>query len=296
MAIEGAYVTLTISFTGLPGTDTTFTIERSSVSATGPFQTIGVAVPLLGELAVFIDTTAPIGPLLYYRVTGDQTGGVLTSTGEALPVNGIVWLKDPLRPWADLRFDFCDLTAGHSAECTTPDPEFVWGGLGDQEWNEDAGLFPVLNAEVPADVFGRRKFADGSMRFFTRTLDAIDRVYDLFTAGGPLFLQLPDEYGWHDHFIQPGPVTQIYGARDQRKPLRVWEVPFTVVDQPIGPIQGTTCANWCEVEDAFATFADLTASSGTWLTLLQGDVLCPPGFTDGFGIGPFGDGPFGDGG
>lgn len=298
MAIDDSIVTVTVSFLGSPGTDTSFTLNRSVNGTTGPFTLLGTGIPLLGEIAVFQDTTAPIGVPVTYRVTGEQTGSVLIATDPVgIPDTGEVWLKDPLRPWADIALDFCDTTEGHHAPgCTSPDPELVWAGFRDQTWQVDAGLFPVLNAEVPADVYARRKFADGTMTFFTRTLDAIDRVYDLFTAGGPLFLQLPTVYGWDDHFIQPGDVTQSYISNDQRRPERFWSVPFTIVDRPIGPVQGTECANWCAVKDSFATFADLTASSGTWLTLLQGDVLCPPGFTDGFGIGAFGDGPFGDGG
>lgn len=298
MAIDDSDVTITISFVGSPGTDTSYTISRSVNGAAGPFLTLGVNVPLLGERALFTDTTAPIGVPLTYRAVGDQSGTVLLGVDiGTLPDTGEVWLKDPLRPWADLSFDFCDTTEGHHApECSEPNPAFVWAGFGQQTWQVDAGLFPILNAERPADIYARRKFADGTLTFFTRTLDAIDRIYDLFTAGGVLFLQLPTVYGWDDAFIQPGDVTQSYISRDQRRPDRFWSVPFTIVDQPIGPIQGTECANWCAVEESFATFADLTASPGTWLDLLRGDVLCPPGLDDGFGAGLFGDGPFGDGG
>lgn len=296
MAVPTSYVRISINLVG-GVVDTTYSLYRSTVSADGPFQTIGQNLPLLGERAVFIDDTAPIGQTLYYRRIGDQSGDVHDIVNVMLPVQGLVWLKDPLRPWADIALDFCDQTIGHVASgCVLIDPEYVWGGFGEQDWDSDTGLFPILNAEHPADVFARRKFAEGSFTFFTRTLDNIDRVYDLFTAGGPLFLQLPDEYGWHDHFIQPGTVTMDYIARDQRRPERVWRVPFVIVDQPGGPTQGTACNNWCIVNDSFATYADMTATGDDWLTLLLGETLCPPGFEDGFGIGPFGDGPFGDGG
>jgi hypothetical protein len=257
--------------------------------------------PVLGTPGAMIwwDVTAPLGVDLYYEFISNlgSTTGIL---GPIVFDAGRTWLTDPVRPWADIGMDTCPPGDGnHRPECVTPDPVFVWGGFTNSlTMPVDAGLFDVLNAEHPADVFARRKYADGSFRFFTRTLEAIDLVYDLFTAGGPLMLRTPAIYGWHDQFIQPGTPAMTFVTADQRHPIRQWDVPFTVVDRPIGPIQGTDCNNWCEVEEAFTTFADLTAYPGTWGDLMQGEVLCPvtPPELDGFGMGGFGDGPFGDGG
>jgi hypothetical protein len=298
--IEGPYVFLSVSFISSPGTDTSMRVELSIDG--GPFLVINEGVALLGERAVYVSNTAPIGVPLVYRFIGEQTGSVLTANEFTLPAQGRVWLKDPLRPWADIGMDFCATgfspSASQSLDCGEQTPEFAWGGLFDFSANADAGLHDILNAERPADIWARRKYATGTLQFSTRTLAAIDRVYELFTAGGPLQLQLPNVYGWDDAFIQPGDLSWEYGARDQRLPLRNWEVPWVIVDQPLGPIQGTVCTNWCAVEEAFTTFADLTAYPATWLDLLTGDVLCPdtPPELDGFGMGGFGDGPFGDGG
>lgn len=293
-----SYVRLVIDLS--PGlVDTSFSVFRSydgPISADNPGEQIAADLPLLDQRAVYIDDTVRIGVMTWWLVLGDL-GAVNLFSGTQTTGIGFVWLKDPLRPWADIPFDFCDTTQGHAAQgCELIDPEFVWGGLGDQDWNVDAGLFPILNSETPADVFARRKYAQGSVTFFTRALENIDTVYDLFTAGGPLQIQLPAEYGQKDIFVQPDDLRMSYIATDQRRPERKWTVSYTVVDQPGGPTQGTACNNWCEVNDAFATYADLTASGATWSTLLQGLVLCPQGIEDGFGIGPFGAGPFGDGG
>lgn len=235
--------------------------------------------PVLGSpgAAIWWDVTAPLGVPLYYEFigsTGSSTGilGPITFTQE-----GLVWLSDPVRPWADIAMDTCPPgTVSHSPECGDPEPAFVWGGFtGAQAWPTDATLMPILDAEVPADVFGRRKYADGSFRFFSRTLEAIDWVYELFTAGGPLMLRVPPVYGQRDIFIQPGDPEMTYVSRDQRRPERIWDVPYTVVDRPTGPIQGTNCNNWCAIEEAFPTFADLTASPGDWEDVMSGRVLCP---------------------
>lgn len=270
------YATISVDFTGTPGTDTSYALERATAAA-GPYTTIAVAVPLLAEQDVFTDTTAPFGVPLYYRATGDQTAAVTTYTAGPLDQAGQVWLRDPLRPWADLALDFCDVPqSGHVAGCVQPDPEFVWVGLGEEVWRADAGLFDVLNSETPADVWARRKHADTSISFFTRTLAAADRVYELFTAGGPLLLQLPPEYGWADAFVQPGDATMSRISRDQRRPERRWTVPVTIVDRPLGPAQGTACANWCALADAFPTYGDLPAGL-TFADLAAGEVVCPGG-------------------
>lgn len=299
--LNGPYVAFRIGWT-VSGS-TSFDVFRR-VGLTGAVTQVGSGVPILGTLpdgrAFWMDTTAPIGEPLYYRFVG-STGAVINWVGPfVLPDVGATWLTDPVRPWADIRMDTCPPGEGnHRPDCPNTAPEFVWGGFtGTLDMPVDAGLFDILNAEHPADVFARRKYAEGGFRFFTTTLDAIDRVYDLFTAGGVLLLRTPPEYGWHQQFIQPGTPEMAYVSRDQRRPERMWDVPFTVVDQPFGPIQGTDCNNWCDVRSAFPTFAQMTAYPGTWYDLADGSVLCPslPPGEDGFGLGGFGSGPFGDGG
>ena len=297
----GPYVSFRIDWSGT--SSTTYNVFRR-IGLDGDILQVGTNERILGTTpdgrAVWFDTTAPIGTGVYYRFVGSS--GAATGWGgpHVLPAEGRTWLTDPMRPWADLSMDTCPAGSGnHRPGCPDPAPAFIWGGFTDTlDLEADAGLFDVLNAEHPADVYARRKYASGSLRFFTTTLDAIDRVYDLFTAGGALLLRTPDTYGWHDQFVQPGTVQMGHASRDQRRPERVWDVPFTVVDQPFGPIQGTDCNNWCDVKRLFPTFADLTNYPATWMDMADGSVLCPdaPPETDGFGMGGFGDGPFGDGG
>lgn len=261
-------------------TSTSFNGWRMVGSPDAPREQIMFDYPVLGTpgAAIWWDVTAPLGVDLYYEFIsnlGSSTGilGPIT-----FPEEGLIWLSDPLRPWADIAMDTCPPgTASHRPGCGDPDPAFVWGGFtGSQDWETDATLLSVLNSETPADIFARRKYATGSFRFFSRTLEAIEWVYELFTAGGVLMLRVPPVYGQRDIFIQPGTPQMTYVSRDQRRPERIWDVPYTVVDRPIGPVQGTNCNNWCEVEEQFATFADLTASPGNWADLMGGIVLCPP--------------------
>lgn len=267
--------TINVDFTAEAGTQVSATIERG-LSATGPWVFL-TTVDLLGEQAFVTDNTAPLDTAVWYRATADddtvEVYGPFT-----LVSGGNVFLRDPLRPWADLEFTFCATQAGLKREmCLPSGPEFVWVGFGQEVYRADAGLFDRLDAETPADVYARRKRLDGSLSFMTKTLAAAQRVYELFTAGGPLFLQLPTVYGWQDAYIQPGDLTKDYLYPDQRMPHRIWTVPFTIVDATTGPTQGTECANWCTVEATWPTFADMTAAGGTWADIASGETQCPDG-------------------
>lgn len=291
-------VHLSFDFTPQASIQTEATIERGPTS-TGPWTFLAV-VPLIAEAGSYYDTTAPIGPAIWYRVTG--------SPGTLLPVlilgpffepldETLILIKDPLRPWANVTAMLCSsMTQAMTFICGPVSPDIIWVGLDDKVYRADANLFDIYNARTPADIFGVRKRLDGGMRILTKTLAAKDFVEQFFAGGGPIQLQLPPVYGFPDIIVQPGDVTEEYLSEDQRKPIRLWSAPFTAVEAPLGPAQGTTCANWCVVEDAFNTFAALTASGYSWGNVAAGTAVCPTGELDGFGIGPFGDGPFGDGG
>lgn len=284
-------VYVTADFTAAPGTQTTATVERGT-SATGPWLLLG-SVDLLGQVGIFYDTTAPLDTALWYRWTGDPGGTTIVQGPFTEVSDGSVLLKDPLRPWANITLTFCaSAQQAYAAACASEGPELVWAGFGEFVRRADASLFDVYDAEMPADVYGRRKRLNGQLRLFSRTLEARDAVETLFTAGGPLQLQMPDVYGWPDAFLQPLDLTEAYRSEDQRRPYRLWSAPFTLVPRPEGPTQGTATANWCAVAEAYPTYAELTASGLTWADVAAGGA----GVTDGFGIGPFGDGPFGDGG
>jgi hypothetical protein len=292
--VSDGIVYLTADFTAAAGVQTTATIERGT-SATGPWTLIG-EIDLLEEVGVFYDTSAPLDTVIWYRWTGSP-GDIVIVQGPFIEVSdGTVLLKDPLRPWANLVLEFCETTQQALAEvCAVGGPDLVWAGFGDFTRRADANLFDIYDAEKPADIYGRRKRLDGSIKIFSKTLAARDAVETLFTAGGPLQLQMPTVYGWPDAFIQPGDLVETYISRDQRRPYRVWDAPFTIVDQPFGPAQGTAEANWCVIEETFPTFADLTASGFTWGQVASGEATQAPG-VDGFGEGMYGDGPYGDGG
>lgn len=160
-----------------------------------------------------------------------------------------------------------------------PVTDLVWVGYRDKVRAMDAGLFPVLDRERPTDVYARRKDIVTSCQFLSRDLDSINRVYDLYTAGGPLLFQTPTVYGMDkpygqvDRYFQPGDLNEEYISQDQRKPVRLWSAPLTAVDTPVGLPQGTDDANWCAIQDKYPTYADLTATGLTWGAIAAGGAV-----------------------
>jgi hypothetical protein len=228
----------------------------------------------LNGLSYFYDCEAPLDTAVTYRATATPDNVTLVAGPVTIVSSGFVWFKDPLRPWASLRLDLCSQP---DLACSDPTDPIALINLGAKTRAGDFTLPSILNAERPADIFARRKDITTSVTFASRTLAAIDDIYTLFTVGGPLFLQMPAAYGWPDKYFQPGDLVETPIGQDRRRPWRLWEVPLTAVDQPSPNAlpQGTTCANWCLVEDTFPTFADLTALATTWANILDGGApLC----------------------
>lgn len=295
---DNADVELVIDFSSV-FVENSFTVVRVEPDGTEHIVRGGyrfVAFPVTLDYFL-IDTEAPLNTPVHYRAYEDVDG--LGPTANQVVSNTVTivttfnWFKDPSRPWANLRVDLCP----QSAPCPdSADVSLIQ--LGNKTRASDANLISVLDRPLPADVWARRKGIVSSVTFLTRSLDTVDAVYDLFTAGGPLLLQLDPLYGWADAYWQPGDLAESYtGSNDQRVPMRLWSVPLVQVDQPSPAAagQGTVCSNWCAVEETYATIQDLTDTGLTWLDVA--DCGAVPFPTSGYGFGPeglgYGFGPYG---
>jgi hypothetical protein len=267
---DQAIMLLSFDYTVEAGTQTSLTLTRTVDGVETPLITYG----LLCEQGYYYDTTMPLDVPVTYTATTDDA--IVDTCTDTVPSGGFVWFKDPGRPWANLRLDLCAVpTPPATPDCDPPEDAISLVQFGIETRPGDFGLFPVLDAERPIDVWARRKDVITSVRFASRTCEAVDEIYTLFTGGGPILIQAPPAYCWPDRFVQPGDLVMEYVSPDQRKPWRVWDVPLTVVDSPLVlGIQGTECANWCDIQDSYATWADLTATALTWGEIASGDALC----------------------
>jgi hypothetical protein len=218
------------------------------------------------------DTEMPLDTAVRYRATSNL-GTVITAGPVTVVSSGLAWMKDPARPWANLRIDDCSTTTVPRS-CATPLTEpaltLVADGLGAQEYDGDFTLSPVLNRARPTDVFAYRKDSVTAWTIVSKTLPSKDSVNTFYAWGGPIFLQFPPVYGWPDRYYQPGKVTEGRLSKDMRVPYRVWPVPITVVDMQPGAAQGTFHNNWCIVDSTYPTWANLTATGFTWATVVSG--------------------------
>lgn len=256
-----ATILLTMDYTGEVGVQTSVFVERSVNGA--PFESF-INYGLLCQQGYFYDTTMPLDvPVTYRATTNDNLVSTCTSTIDS---GGFVWLKDPGRPWANIRMDLCTTpTPPASPDCAPPEEAIALVQFGTEVRAADANLFPYLGAETPGDVYSRRKAPTTSITFASRTCEAVDAIYTLFTAGGPLLIQAPAVYCWPDRFVQPGDLQMEYISRDQRKPWRLWSAPLAVVSAPsIVNNQGVVGQTWCAVADTYPTYTALTASGLTW--------------------------------
>lgn len=276
------FLTVEIDVGPLSPPEPTFAFVERSLTATGPWTRLG-QIPLADEVGYFYDNTVPYDTPVWYRgvwvdpLSGTEVPDAVTGPF-TLVGDGNIVLSDPNRPWADIEFGFCaSAQALTAAACTPGGPEFIWSRFGGQTRRASAGLFDRLDSETPADIYARRKNLDSSALILTKSLDASQQMYELFTAGGPLYLRAPDEYGRADVTIQPGDLADDYLSEliDQRFPHRIWSFPYTVVDPVFSMQQGTDCANWCAVKAAFPTFAALTATGDTWADVATGVTVCP---------------------
>lgn len=288
----------------------TAVVERSddggatwaTVRGGNPLTLIGAPSPST-RFAYLVDTEMPLNTAVRYRASIYGSAGPATSVLPAGPVtvtvaDGIAWLKDPARPWADLRVDDCTDT-GAPAPCADPLAEpaisLVASGLGAEGYDGDFTLFPILNSARPADVYAYRKDAVTSWTLVSKTLASMTSLNVFYAWGGPILIQLPPVYGWADRYYQPGRVDVSRLGSDLRLPYRLWDVPLTVVNAPVGAAQGTIDNNWCTIDSLYGTYGGLLVTGLTWGDVQAGAAV-PPDVTDGYGLGPYGDGPYGDGG
>lgn len=116
-----ARIDLFIDWVATAGTQTTGTLFRrvGGPDATDEYVRGHFGSALLGQQAYVSDHEAPLDRQIWYVAVNNQTADTMIAGPFTIPSNGFVWMKDPGRPWADLRLDLC-LTPSVAAPCPEP--------------------------------------------------------------------------------------------------------------------------------------------------------------------------------
>lgn len=237
------------------------TLTSVSVLGTAPANTTSV------QPYVFISGTPGSGAVLSVAsIALTNVAGSATSGPVMVPSLGACWLKDPLRPSANVRVDFA---FDPNPNCTPTEGVF-FQSLDALTRSANAAVFNINNQDTPSVVSKTRSAAASTLTLVTRTFADKDRLNALMAPGSPLLFQVPDEYGVTDMPMSVGTTTESRVLPDHRFPIRVFSLPFSVVAPPGGFMQGTVGARWSDTCNRYASWSAINSAGLTWIQVLDG--------------------------
>jgi hypothetical protein len=229
--------------------------------------------------AVLYDTEAPLNTAVSYQLRACSASAFLTSNTVIIESGDDGWLKDPLRPYRDIKLDNCTV---HSPQCISTDANIFFQRLGTETYASASGVFGIVGAARPNVIAQTRKDQESVLGIVSRKLSDITRVRDLLSPGSQNLLQLPTRYGWGietwgTDYIQVYDDTAQRLGEDMGKPYRVWSLPFTAEGPPVDVNSGGTGGGTIGVpgmlyRDSTATgrtYAQSTALGRTYLVRTQ---------------------------
>ncbi len=215
----------------------------------GPMQ----GVPVVSEQMTLEDYEAPIGVDVWYRYeqydagTGAfDGGGTSLSTALTVPDPSDVWIKDVLQPQRNVL-----VRASVAPDWVMPIEQTEYRIRGRQ------------NSVILSDVRGG---LTGTLAVWTDTDDQRQALRFALAPGHTLLFQFPPGLGLEDVYAAvadagPGRVVP-YGG----EPRRLWQLPLTEQDAPIGGVGGS--AGWT-VQDVVTTWPTVLAVANSYATVLD---------------------------
>lgn len=213
--------------------------------------------------AVLYDTEAPLNTAVYYQAQACASS-TLSSNTVVIESGDDGWLKDPLRPFHDIKLDNCVV---HSVQCLSTDANIFFQRLETEAYTSNSGVFPIVDAPRPTTVAQTRADQQSLLGVVSRKLSDITRIRELLSPGSPLLLQLPTRYGWGIETWGTD-YLQMYETRasrlgvDMGKPYRNWALPFTASLAPADVNSGSTGGG--SIAPPGFTYADSTATGRTY--------------------------------
>lgn len=210
------------------------------------------AVPQTTTQMVIEDYEAPLGVPVSYRIDWIITstgafGGGATSPSVTIPAisdPSEVWIKDPLAPQRNV------LVRGSVA----PD----WTRSIDQT------VYQVRNRRNAVVLSDVRSGNTGTLQVWTLSDDERAGLDFALDTGDVLLVQFAPDLGIDDIYVSVGEVSAARVVPSQ--PRRLWQLPLTQVDAPIGGVGGT--AGWT-VRDVAVTYSSVLAVVQAYDTVLE---------------------------
>lgn len=230
--------------------------------------------------AVFYDTEAPLQTAISYQLQGACSSALLLSSNTVIIESGADgWLKDPLRPYRDIKLDNCTV---HNVQCLSTDANIFFQYLAPETYPSASGVFPIVDNARPNVIGQTRKDQQSTLGIVSRKLSDVTRIRQLLSPGTQLLLQLPSRYGWGIE-TWGSDYAQVYDDTAQRLgvdmgvPYRAWALPFTAANAPADVNTGGTGGDTIGVpgtlyRDSTATgrtYAQSTALGRTYLVRSQ---------------------------
>jgi hypothetical protein len=231
----------------------------------------GDYIELSGGQAIFYDTEAPLDvPLIYLAdgLIGTTAAGSATDTppGEVLASGSDLWLKAPLRPWADQRVV---LEIPQEPDCL-PESAIFFVSMDVETRANRTNVGVVNNRRNPIAMSRVRGGISSSLNLVTRRFADRDAIITLNADGDTLFFEGPAAYAIPDQYMSVGDYTVSRLTTDHRRQWRLNTLPYVEVDRPAGLAEGILGDRWADLCQKYLTFAAATAAGLTWTSVLLG--------------------------
>lgn len=240
-------VRLNIADTGTPAiTATTITRQNPDGTTTTVRTPDGQALVLTSSAGLLYDYEAPFQAAVTYSSVESPTQ---VTTPVTVPENRI-WLIDPGVP-----------------NLSMPITVAVFGDL---TRRVNRGVFYPMGRSAPVvQTDGTRKATEGSLQVKTMSLAEIAALNAVTASGSPLLLNVPATFAWgvSSGYISIADVVEQRLVEYAPEVTRYFNLPYTVVDRPIGGTQAQR--TYADLLD-FPTYAALLAAFSTYGDLLAG--------------------------
>jgi hypothetical protein len=231
----------------------------------------GDYIELSGGQAIFYDTEAPLDvPLIYLAdgLIGTVAAGSATDTapGEVLASGSDLWLKAPLRPWADQRVL---LEIPQEPDCL-PESAIFFVSMDVETRPNRTNVGIVNNHKNPIAMSRVRGGITSTLNLASRRFTDRDAIITLNADGDPLFFEGPAAYAIPDQYMSVGDYSVSRLTTDHRRQWRLNSLPYVEVDRPAGLAEGILGDRWADLCQKYLTFAAATAAGLTWTSVLLG--------------------------